>query len=66
VAVLASARASGRAGEYRASSVDNQGPNLGLYRGRIEGDRLSYESAQDGLLRICLTRFLTDTSHCSW
>jgi hypothetical protein len=29
----------GRAGEYRATSADNQGPNLGLYRGRVEGDR---------------------------
>ena len=32
--------------EYRASSADNQGPNLGLYRGLIERDQLIYESAR--------------------
>ncbi len=43
------------AGEYRASSADNNGPNLAIYRGRIEGDRLIYESLQEGLPRIRLT-----------
>ena len=56
----------GRAGEYRASSADNQGPNLGLYRGRLEGDRLVYESLQDGLPRIRLTWILDDDTHCRW
>jgi hypothetical protein len=56
----------GRAGEYRATSVDNQGPNLGLYRGRIEGNRLIYESLQDGLPRIRLGWILKDPNHCSW
>jgi hypothetical protein len=56
----------GRAGEYRASSADNQGPNLGLYRGRLEGDRLVYESLQDELTRIRLTWILEDETHCRW
>lgn len=56
----------GRASEYRASSVDNQGPNLGLYRGRIEGDRLIYESLQEGLPRIRLTWILNDATRCAW
>jgi hypothetical protein len=56
----------GRAGEYRATSADNQGPNLGLYRGRVEGDRLIYESLQEGLPRIRLTWILTDATHCAW
>ncbi len=56
----------GRAAEYRATSVDNQGPNLGLYRGRIEGDQLIYESLQEGLPRIRLTWILQDATHCAW
>jgi len=56
----------GRAGEYRASSADNQGPNLGLYRGRLEGERLVYESLQDGLPRIRLTWILDDPTRCRW
>jgi len=56
----------GRAGEYRASSADNQGPNLGLYRGRIEGDRLIYESVTAERPRIRLTWILDDASHCRW
>src|SRR5512141_318604 len=28
------------AGEYRASSADNNGPSLAIYRGRIDGERL--------------------------
>jgi hypothetical protein len=56
----------GRAGEYRAASADNQGPNLGAYRGRLEGDRLAYESLADALPRIRLTWLLDDDSHCRW
>jgi Protein of unknown function (DUF1579) len=56
----------GRAAEYRASSADNQGPNIGLYRGRIEGDRLIYESLQEGLPRIRLTWILKDATHWAW
>lgn len=56
----------GRAGEYRASSVDNQGPNLGLYRGRLDGDRLVYESIHGGLPCIRLTWILSDPDHCTW
>lgn len=54
------------ASEYRASSADNNGPNLALYRGRLEGNRLVYESLQDGLPRIRLTWILTDPEHCTW
>ena len=56
----------GRAGEYRASSADNQGPNLGLYRGHLESDRLVYESLQEGFPRIRLTWILDDETHCRW
>jgi hypothetical protein len=56
----------GWVGEYRASSADNQGPNLGLYRGRLEGERLVYESLQEGLPRIRLTWILADPDHCTW
>ncbi len=56
----------GRASEYRASSADNQGPNLGIYRGRIEGDRLVYESLDTALPRIRLTWLLRDAAHCTW
>jgi hypothetical protein len=54
------------ANEYRASSADNNGPNLALYRGRIDGDRLVYESLQDGFPRIRLTWILRDPDHCTW
>src|SRR5687767_8040641 len=47
-----------RAQEYRATSVDNQGPSIGLYRGWIEGDRLVYESLDRALPRIRLTWIL--------
>jgi hypothetical protein len=50
----------------RAGSADNQGPNMGLYRGRIEGDRLVYESLQEGLPRIRLAWILEDPEHCTW
>src|SRR5687768_6999796 len=55
-----------RAREYRATSVDNQGPNIGLYRGWIEGDRLTYESVEGRLPRIRLTWTLRDPTHCTW
>jgi len=54
------------AAEYRASSADNNGPNLAAYRGRIEGDRLIYESLQEGLPRIRLTWILKDDTHATW
>jgi hypothetical protein len=52
--------------EYRASSADNNGPNLAIYRGRIEGDRLVYESLQEGFPRIRLTWILSDPDHAAW
>jgi hypothetical protein len=54
------------AGEYRASSADNNGPNLALYRGRIDGDQLVYESVAEGYPRIRLTWILEDSAHCQW
>jgi hypothetical protein len=56
----------GRVGEYRASSADNQGPNLGIYRGRIDGDQLIYESLDEGLPLIRLTWILDDDRHARW
>jgi hypothetical protein len=57
----------GRASEYRASSADNQGPNLGLYRGRIiDGRQLVYSSVDETLPRIRLTWLLDDAGHCRW
>jgi hypothetical protein len=54
------------AGEYRASSADNNGPNLAIYRGRIDGNRLIYESLGDALPRIRLTWILDDEQHARW
>jgi hypothetical protein len=54
------------AGEYRASSADNNGPTLDIYRGRLDGNTLVYESLKDGLPRIRLSWILTDPSHCIW
>jgi hypothetical protein len=54
------------AGDYRASSADNNGPNLAIYRGRLEDDRLVYESLQEGFPRIRLTWILVDPDHCTW
>ncbi len=54
------------AGEYRASSADNNGPSLAIYRGRIDGERLVYESLSDTLPRIRLTWILTDPEHATW
>jgi uncharacterized protein DUF1579 len=54
------------AGEYRASSADNNGPNLAIYRGRIEGNQLIYESIGETLPRIRLTWILVDPEHATW
>jgi hypothetical protein len=54
------------AGEYRASSADNNGPSLAIYRGRIDGERLVYESISDALPRIRLTWILIDPDHATW
>jgi hypothetical protein len=52
--------------EYRASSADNNGPFLAIYRGRLDGNRLVYESLQEALPRIRLTWILLDPSHATW
>jgi hypothetical protein len=54
------------AGEYRASSADNNGPNLAIYRGRLAGDTLVYEPLDGALPRIRLTWILKDASHAVW
>jgi hypothetical protein len=56
----------GAAREYRASSADNNGPNLAIYRGQLEGNRLVYESLADALPRIRLTWVLLDSDHALW
>jgi hypothetical protein len=53
-------------GEYRACSADNNGPTLAMYRGRIESNRLVYESLSDALPRIRLTWILDDSTHATW
>ena len=54
------------AGEYRATSADNNGPTLAIYRGKIEGERLIYESMTEALPRIRLTWILVDPDHARW
>ena len=54
------------AGEYRATSADNNGPTLALFRGRIEDNRLVYESIAETLPRIRLTWILDDATHARW
>jgi hypothetical protein len=56
----------GMARGYRASSADNNGPNLAIYRGHIDGNRLVYESLTDALPRIRLTWILDDDTHARW
>src|SRR4029079_5402953 len=51
------------AGEYRASSADNNGPTLAIYRGSLHGNELVYESLQEGFPRIRLTWILDDAAH---
>jgi len=55
-----------RPASIAASSADNNGPNLAIYRGRIEGDRLVYESLQEALPRIRLTWILKGSDHATW
>jgi hypothetical protein len=55
-----------RAGEYRACSADNNGPTLEIFRGRIEVDRLVYESLHDELPRIRFTWILDGPDHAKW
>jgi hypothetical protein len=52
--------------EYRASSADNNGPTLAVYRGELRGATLTYEPIGDALPRIRLTWLLDDETHCRW
>lgn len=54
------------AGEYRATSADNNGPTLALFRGRLDGNRLVYETVAETLPRIRLTWILDDETHARW
>ena len=53
-------------GDYRASSADNNGPNLAIYRGRIESNCLIYESLEARPPQIRLTWNLGDAEHATW
>jgi hypothetical protein len=55
-----------KAGEYRATSADNNGPTLAIYRGRIEGDRLIYEPIEQQPPLIRLTWELRGPTRCAW
>jgi len=55
-----------RAGEYRASSADNNGPTLSIFRGRIDGATLTYESLDEALPRIRLTWILDGPDEARW
>ncbi|MGH3465968.1 MAG: hypothetical protein ACRDP9_31240 [Kribbellaceae bacterium] len=53
------------AGEYRALHADNYG-RAGVMRGRIAGDRLTFESAVDEPVRIRLTWDLAAADRIVW
>jgi len=53
------------AGEYRAAMVDNYG-NAGVYRGRMEGDRLIFESMDGESVRLRFTWDVSDPSVVLW
>ena len=53
------------AGEYRASMVDNYG-NADVYRGRIEGDRLVFESMPGSATSLRFTWDASDPGVIRW
>jgi hypothetical protein len=53
------------AGEYRATLDDNYG-HADVMRGRIDGDRLVYESVGEGPVRLRMTWDLTDPAAMTW
>jgi hypothetical protein len=52
-------------GEYRASMADNYG-NAGVYRGRIDGDRLVFESLPAETARLRFTWEVIDPDVTLW
>jgi hypothetical protein len=54
-----------RAGEYRASMVDNYGHAM-VYRGWIEGERLIFESLDGASIRMRFTWDASDGSSIEW
>jgi hypothetical protein len=52
-------------GEYRAVLADNYG-HADVMRGHIEGDRLIFENAADGLMRLRMTWDASDSEHITW
>ena len=53
------------AGEYRATLNDNHG-HADIMRGRIDGDRLLYESTGNGPVRLRLTWDVSDPRSATW
>jgi hypothetical protein len=53
------------AAEYRATFNDNYG-HSGVMRGRLDGDRLIYESVGDGPIRLRLTWDVSDPAVALW
>jgi hypothetical protein len=53
------------AGEYRATLNDNYG-HADVMRGRVDGDRLVYESVGDGPVRLRLTWDVSDPQSALW
>jgi hypothetical protein len=52
-------------GEYRAVMTDNYG-HADVYRGRIEGDRLVFESLEGAAVRLRLTWDASDPGVITW
>jgi hypothetical protein len=52
-------------GEYRAVMTDNYG-HAAVYRGRIDGDRLVFESLEDAGVRLRLTWDASDPDVITW
>jgi len=52
-------------GEYRAVMTDNYG-HAGVYRGRIDGNRLVFESMEGAAARLRFTWDVSDTGVITW
>lgn len=52
-------------GEYRATLADNYG-HTGIMRGRIEGDRLVFETVDAGPVRLRMVWDATDPADITW
>jgi Protein of unknown function (DUF1579) len=52
--------------EYRASLVDNQGPNMTMLRGEIDGDRMVFHTFEDAPVRLRLSWDFSDAARWTW